>query len=79
MASVEALCISIALLRIKLGNSLDEPTASLDEKNALAVIGFIKEKFTTVIIITHDNNALRYTDYLMDLSAVQPSFNRYLS
>ena len=79
MASVEALCISIALLRIKLRNSLDEPTASLDEKNALAVIGFIKEKFTTVIIITHDNNALRYTDYLMDLSAVQPSFNRSLS
>ena len=66
-------------MRIKLRNSLDEPTASLDEKNALAVIGFIKEKFTTVIIITHDNNALRYTDYLMDLSAVQPSFNRYLS
>lgn len=76
---LQRLSILRAYLRRKPVVILDEPTASLDEKNALAVIGFIKENFTTVIIITHDNKALRYTDYLMDLSAVQPSFNRYLS
>ena len=76
---LQRLSILRAYLRKKPVVILDEPTSSLDEKNVLTVLKFIKDNFATVIIVTHNTGALRFTDYVMDLSDEKPSFSYYSS
>lgn len=75
---LQRLSILRAYLRKKQVIILDEPTSSLDEKNVMTVLEFIKNNFSTVIMVTHNHNALRFTDYVMDLSTENPDFTSHL-
>ena len=49
---------------------LDEPTASLDEKNSLFVMDTLKElrdEGVTIIVVTHDKALLPHFDRVIDL------------
>jgi ABC-type multidrug transport system fused ATPase/permease subunit len=59
---------------------LDEPTSSLDSKNKLNVISLIKEleKTKTIILITHDNELLKYTKRIIELKKGQVISDNFL-
>ena len=50
---------------------LDEPTSNLDEKNTVEVLLTLKKinkyKNTTIILITHDTNVLKYCDNVIKM------------
>lgn len=64
---------TILLLRVMMRNTpimiYDEPTSALDHKTKSVIMGLIKRisKSKTTLIITHDSDVLKYTDFKMRL------------
>lgn len=52
---------------------LDEPTSSLDKENTEIVLRFLKDNFSTIIMITHNELSLRYSDYYIDMGTDKPT------
>ena len=50
---------------------LDEPTSNLDENNTKDILNTLKKinkvKNTTIIIVTHDKNVLKYCDNIIKI------------
>lgn len=53
---------------------LDEPTSSLDKENTELVLKFLRKNFKSVIMITHNELSLKYSDYYMDMDDDEPIF-----
>lgn len=50
----------------------DEPTGSVDEKNAdiiLKMLDVLKENGRTIVIATHDKNVMNHADHIIDLQS----------
>ena len=49
----------------------DEPTSDLDSKTTIEIMNMLKEineKGTTIIIVTHDNDLLKYGSRLLEMT-----------
>ena len=49
----------------------DEPTSDLDSKTTIEIMDMLKEineKGTTIIIVTHDNDLLKYGSRLLEMT-----------
>lgn len=56
---------------------LDEPTSALDERNTENVLQFLANSFSTVIMVTHNSSALKFSNYVMDMDDPSPEFVQY--
>ena len=48
----------------------DEPTGNLDDENAVAVLGYLKEFAAdggAVLLVTHDSRAVEYADTVLSI------------
>lgn len=76
---LQRLSICRAYLRQKPIIILDEPTSALDKQIADKVLQFLAENFSTVIMVTHNTNTLRFADYVMNMDDSAPSFTCHIA